>query len=150
MTEVLFLETAQYEENLREQGERRLNVSGVLRILGVSRSGYLSWKKRLPSDRERRKESLKEKILAIYEESHQNYGAPCSTAGSSLKTSIIFCIICSSESEKVTTIIFPCHHSIISCPKHIILHCHFLKHLPCCNSSSVFRQYNKPGQQIRK
>lgn len=76
MTEVLFLETAQYEENLREQGERRLNVSGVLRILGVSRSGYLSWKKRLPSDRERRKESLKEKILAIYEESHQNYGAP--------------------------------------------------------------------------
>lgn len=76
MTEALFLETAHREEQLREQGERRLNVSGVLRRLGVSRSGYLSWKKRLPSNREKRKEALKEKILAIYQESHQNYGAP--------------------------------------------------------------------------
>ena len=60
MTEALFLETAQYEGQLQEQGERRLNVSGVLRILGVSRSGYLSWKKRLPSDREK-EESFKRK-----------------------------------------------------------------------------------------
>ena len=51
MTEALFLETAQYEEQLQESGERRLNVSGVLRILGVSRSGYTSWKNHLPSDR---------------------------------------------------------------------------------------------------
>ena len=58
MTEALFLETAQYEGQLQEQGERRLNVSGVLRILGVSRSGYLSWKKRLSSDRERRRENI--------------------------------------------------------------------------------------------
>lgn len=76
MTEALFLETAHREEELREQGGRRLNVSGVLRRLGVSRSGYFSWKKRLPSNREKRKEALKEKILAIYNESHQNYGAP--------------------------------------------------------------------------
>lgn len=76
MTEALFLETAHREEQLREQGGRRLNVSGVLGRLGVSRSGYLSWKKRLPSNREKRKEALKEKILAIYKESHQNYGAP--------------------------------------------------------------------------
>lgn len=76
MTEALFLETSRYEEHLRKQGKRRLNVSGVLRILGVSRSEYLSRKKRIPSDRERRKASLKERILAIYEESHQNYGAP--------------------------------------------------------------------------
>ena len=58
MTEALFLETAQYEGQLQEQGERRLNISGVLRILGVSRSGCLSWKKRLPSDRERRRENI--------------------------------------------------------------------------------------------
>ncbi|MCI7790760.1 MAG: hypothetical protein MR531_08320 [Lachnospiraceae bacterium] len=58
MTKALFLETAQYEGQLQEQGERRLNISGVLRILGVSRSGYLSWKKRLPSDRERRRENI--------------------------------------------------------------------------------------------
>ena len=76
MTEALFLETAHREEQLREQGGRRLNVSGVLGRLGVSRSEYLSWKKRLPSNREKRKETLKEKILAIYKESHQNYGAP--------------------------------------------------------------------------
>lgn len=76
MTEALFLETAHREEQLREQGGRRLNVSGVLRRLGVSRSGYLSWKKRIPSNRTKRKEALKEKILAIYKESHQNYGAP--------------------------------------------------------------------------
>ena len=48
----------------------------MLGRLGVPRSGYLSWKKRLPSNREKRKEALKEKILAIYKESHQNYGAP--------------------------------------------------------------------------
>ncbi len=35
MTEALFLEAAEGEEQLKEQGERRLNVSGVLKILGV-------------------------------------------------------------------------------------------------------------------
>lgn len=76
MTEALFLETARYEGQLQEQGERRLNVSGVLKILGVSRSGYLSWKRRMPSDREKRKAVIKERILDIYNDSHQNYGAP--------------------------------------------------------------------------
>lgn len=76
MTEALFMETAQYEERLWKQEKRRLNVSGVLRILGVSRSGYLNWKKRLPSDREKRKEVLKARIHTIYEDSHRNYGAP--------------------------------------------------------------------------
>ena len=36
MTEALFLEAAIKEEQLLEQGKRRLNVSGVLKILGVS------------------------------------------------------------------------------------------------------------------
>ena len=76
MTEALFLETARYEGRLLEEGKRRPNVSGVLRILGVSRSGYLAWKKRLPSNREKRKEQIKERIVEIYQESHQNYGAP--------------------------------------------------------------------------
>jgi putative transposase len=48
----------------------------VLRILGVSRSGYNSFKDRLPSDRAKRKEEIKIKIKEIYDESHQNYGAP--------------------------------------------------------------------------
>ena len=55
MTEALFLGTAQKETQLMEQEQRRLNVSGVLIILGVSRSGYLNWKSRLPSKREKRK-----------------------------------------------------------------------------------------------
>lgn len=76
MTDALFLEAAEYEEQLKEQGKRRLNVCGVLKILGVSRSGYISWKKRLPSKRELRKQTIKERILEIYNESHQNYGAP--------------------------------------------------------------------------
>lgn len=61
---------------MREQGGRRLNVSGVLRHLGVSRSGYNTWKNRIPSNQEQRKNKIKDKICNIYDESHQNYGAP--------------------------------------------------------------------------
>ena len=76
MTEALFLTVSEYEEKQREQGKRRLNVSGVLKILGVSRSGYVQFKKKVPSDRNFRKCTIKEKILKIYQDSHQNYGAP--------------------------------------------------------------------------
>ena len=61
---------------MKKQGGRRLNVSGVLRHLGVSRSGYNTWKNRIPSNREQRKNRIKNKICDIYDESHQNYGAP--------------------------------------------------------------------------
>lgn len=64
------------EDELYEEGKRRLNVSGVLRKLGVSRSGYFSFKKRLLSDRNKRKETIKAKIKQLYDESYQNYGAP--------------------------------------------------------------------------
>lgn len=64
------------EDKLNDEGERRLNVSGVLRVLGVSRNGYYSFRKRLPSDRQKLKEAIMEKIMAIYNESYQNYGAP--------------------------------------------------------------------------
>lgn len=64
------------EDSITHEDRRRLNVSGVLRILGVSRSGYLSFKKRLPSDRIKRKEAIKKNIEQIYHESYQNYGAP--------------------------------------------------------------------------
>jgi len=60
---------------LNDEGKRRLNVSGVLRILGFSMSGYNSFKKRLPSNRIKRKEEIKVKIKEIYDESHQDYGA---------------------------------------------------------------------------
>lgn len=76
MTQALYIETANEELELREQEERRLNVSGVLKILGVSRSGYNSWKKRLPSNAKQRRNAIKDKIKKIYDESKQNYGAP--------------------------------------------------------------------------
>ena len=76
MTEALFLTVSECEEERREQGKRRLNVSGVLKILGVSRSGYIHFKKKVPTARELRKCALKERIYEIYQNSHQNYGAP--------------------------------------------------------------------------
>ena len=48
----------------------------MLRILGVSRSGFNSFKKRLPSDRKKRKEAIKAQIKQIHDDSYQNYGAP--------------------------------------------------------------------------
>ena len=64
------------EDELKDEGKRRLNVNGVLSILGVSRNGYYSFTKRLPSDRQQRKKVIMDKILKIYNESYQNYGAP--------------------------------------------------------------------------
>lgn len=55
---------------------RRVSVSGMLKILGVSRSGYRAWQKRMPSDTQKRKEAVKVKIKDIYDASKQNYGAP--------------------------------------------------------------------------
>jgi putative transposase len=48
----------------------------VLRILGVSRSGYSSFRRRLPSDMYKRKEAIKAQIKQIHDASYQNYGAP--------------------------------------------------------------------------
>ncbi|RQV92490.1 MAG: IS3 family transposase [Calditrichaeota bacterium] len=64
------------EDNLYEESKRRLNVSRVLKILGVSRSGYFYFRKRLPSNNQKRKEAMKCKIKKLYDESYQNYGAP--------------------------------------------------------------------------
>jgi transposase InsO family protein len=76
MTQALYIETANAERSMKEGGMRRLNVSGVLRILGASRSGYRAFKKRVPSARETRKAAIMVEIMEIYDESHQNYGAP--------------------------------------------------------------------------
>lgn len=76
MTQALFLETMRKEERLRQEGKHRLNVSGVLRILGVSRSGYSAFKKRRPSGSRVKKERRMEEIRTIHEESHEIYGAP--------------------------------------------------------------------------
>lgn len=76
MTQALFIETAKAEAEMEREGTRRLNVSGVLRVLGVSRNGYYEFKKRKPSNSQLIKEERMEEIRKIHDESHQNYGAP--------------------------------------------------------------------------
>lgn len=55
MTQAIFIETAKAEALAVKNKEGQLNVSRVLRILGISRSGYYSFKHRKPSLREKRK-----------------------------------------------------------------------------------------------
>ena len=76
MTRAIFQAVREKEEQLRKDGKRRLNVSGVLRILGVSRSGYHAFKKHTPSAGQRKKEQRMAQIRTIHEESHEIYGAP--------------------------------------------------------------------------
>lgn len=56
--------------------KRRVSVSGMLKKLGVSRSGYRAFLNRKVSPTRQRKEAIKEKIREIYDKSKQNYGAP--------------------------------------------------------------------------
>ena len=58
MTEAIYLELSEKTEAAKKAG-RRVSVSGMLKFLGVSRSGYLSWLHRLPSDTEKRREVVK-------------------------------------------------------------------------------------------
>lgn len=56
--------------------KHRVSVSGILKHLGVSRSGYRAWLNRSPSARQRKKEKIQKEIKKIHQESHQIYGAP--------------------------------------------------------------------------
>lgn len=75
MTEVIYLEVSEKAEAAKKAG-RRVSVSGMLKFLGVSRSGYLAWLHHVPSDTEKRHKAVKAKIQDIYDDSKQNYGAP--------------------------------------------------------------------------
>ena len=75
MTEAIYLEVSEKTEAAKKAG-RRVSVSGMLKFLGVSRSGYHAWLHRMPSDTKKRREAIKAKIQDIYDASKQNYGAP--------------------------------------------------------------------------
>ena len=60
--------------------KRRVSVSGMLKYLGVSRSGFHAFLRHKPSASQQRKEAVKDKIQEIYDDSKQNYGAPKITA----------------------------------------------------------------------
>lgn len=69
------MEVAKAEDAAKKEG-RRLNVSGVLRILGVSRNGYYSFRRKKPSNTKLKKEQRMEQIREIHQESNDIYGAP--------------------------------------------------------------------------
>ena len=46
MTEAIYLEVAEKAENAHK-ARRQVSVSGMLKYLGVSRSGYHAWMKRV-------------------------------------------------------------------------------------------------------
>ena len=72
MTETLYTATSEYVEEIKALPvKRQVSVSGILKKLDVSRSGYHAWKKRVPSDTSVRRAVLKEKIQKVYEDSHQ-------------------------------------------------------------------------------
>ena len=75
MTEAIYLEVSEKTEAAKKAG-RRVSVSGMLKFLGVSCSGYLAWLHHVPSDTEKRRKAVKAKIQDIYDDSKQNYGAP--------------------------------------------------------------------------
>lgn len=60
MTEAIYLEVSEKTEAAKKAG-RRVSVSGMLKFLGVSRSGYLAWLHHVPSDTEKRREVVKAK-----------------------------------------------------------------------------------------
>ncbi len=77
LTEELFSQTAKLEKHLKRKGKRRLNVSGgVLRILGVSRTGYYSFKQKESNVKPSRRDHIKQLILKIHFKSKRIYGAP--------------------------------------------------------------------------
>lgn len=71
MTEVSY-------EQVEDAAEKRkgFSVSGVLKQLGISTSGYYEWKKRVKSRQQIRKERIVQRIKEIHEDSYENYGAP--------------------------------------------------------------------------
>ena len=52
----------------------------MLKHLGVSRSGYRAFLKHKPSATQKRRTVVKQQIRQVYDDSHQNYGAPKITA----------------------------------------------------------------------
>ena len=66
MTKTLYAATFKYVEEINNLPvKRQVSVSGILKKLDVSRSGYNAWKKRVPSDTSIRRTVLKEKIKTM-------------------------------------------------------------------------------------
>ena len=75
MTTAVFMEVAAKTEASKAAG-KPVSVSGMLKKLGFSRSGFRAFLRHKASKTERRKEHLKKRIREIYDKSKQIYGAP--------------------------------------------------------------------------
>ena len=54
----------------------RFPIRVMCRVLGLSPSGYYAWLKRPPSNRARRDQALREKIVQVWNENRRVYGRP--------------------------------------------------------------------------
>lgn len=75
MTNAIYTAVSCKAEESKTTGHRA-SVSGMLKYLGVSRSGYRAFLKHSPSATEKRRHRVEKKIRKIYDDSYQNYGAP--------------------------------------------------------------------------
>ena len=75
MTGVIYSTVRETAIDRRDNGQK-LSITGVLKILGLSKSGYYDFCRRKPSATQLHKENMMEQIVKIYDESHQIYGAP--------------------------------------------------------------------------
>ncbi len=67
MTKTLYAATSKYVEEINNLPvKRQVSVSGILKKLDVSRSGYNAWKKRVPSDTSIRRTVLKGHMKDLY------------------------------------------------------------------------------------
>ena len=60
----------------KSEEDKNFSVSGVLKKLRLSRSGYYSYLRRTISKQKRRKQEIQKEIIRVHNESHQIYGAP--------------------------------------------------------------------------
>ena len=65
MTEAIYLEVVDKAETAL-RAKRQVSVSGMLKYLGVSRSGYHAWMKRVPSNTAKRREIVKAHMQCSY------------------------------------------------------------------------------------
>lgn len=75
MTTAIYTEVSAKVETAKASGHR-VSVSGMLKYLGVSRSGYRAFLNHKPSATEQRRRRVENQIQEIYDKSFQNYGAP--------------------------------------------------------------------------
>lgn len=73
MSEKYAFIAAQYANHAPDAGDAP-TLAQMLRWLGVSKSGFYEWDGRLPSDTQARREELKVKIKALFEEFDGTYG----------------------------------------------------------------------------